>query len=336
MRLAILDDYLDHYRQHCDWSDIDGLDVLSFRDRANSFQELVGRLRGCDAVMRIRERSVFDRRLIEALPDLRLILATGMRNTRSLDLAATDERGITVCTTDALHQSTVEVVWWLILSLMRKLHAEHSVLRQGGWQTNLGEGLQGKTLGVVGFGAMGQPVAAIGRILGMTVLAWSPNLTPERTEGAGVACVGKQALFERSDVISLHMPMSDRSRGIVDAQAIAWMKPNAHLINTSRAGLVDNDALRVALLSGRIGGAGLDVFGIEPLPRDDPFRHLPNVIATPHVGFVTRENMDRFFNDSRENLLAYLAGTPIRRITRDQPFLAESQVGKVYRPDLYA
>lgn len=336
MRVAIIDDYLDYYRQHCDWSDIAGLEVVPFADHATSPDELVSRLTGFDAVMRIRERSVFDRSVISRLPNLKLILATGMRNTRSLDLSATDKRGITVCTTDALHQSTVEVVWWLILSLMRKLPAEHTVLRNGGWQTNLGEGLQGKKLGVLGFGAMGRPVAAIGKILGMEVMAWSPNLTPERTEESGVACVSKETLFGSCDVISVHMPMSEKTRFIVGAKEIGQMKSSAYLINTSRPGLVDGNALISALEEEKIGGAGLDVFETEPLDQADQLRKLSNVIATPHLGFVTKENMELFFRCSRENLLAYLSGKPIRIIDSTQPFLPDSQVGKVYTPNLYA
>jgi phosphoglycerate dehydrogenase-like enzyme len=278
--------------------------------------------------MRIRERTEFPRRVLERLPRLKLILATGMRNARSLDLAAADELGITVSTTDALHQTTVELTWGLILSLMRRLPQETASLRAGGWQVGLGQGLAGKTLGIIGLGNMGIPVSRIGRILDMNVIAWSRNLTPERSRPHDVECVTKERLFQTSDVVTLHLPHSDITEGTVGAAELAMMKAGAFLINTSRPRLVDEEALVSALALGRIAGAGLDVFEIEPLPSDHPFRLLPNVIATPHIGFVTKENMRIFFEQSLQNLLAFVAGRPINTITAERPFLPDSQVAQ--------
>ncbi len=328
MRLAILDDYQGVAASIVDWSSVKGVSVVPFTDHVHDPDALVGRLTGFDAVMRIRERTEFTRSILERLPQLKLILATGMRNARSLDLTATDDLGITVSTTDALHQTTVEVTWALILSLTRNLPLETGALRHGGWQQKLGKGLGGRTLGIVGLGNMGIPVSQIARIFGMKVIAWSRNLTPERTAPHGVECVGKEELFRRSDVITLHLPHSDTTEGTVGAAEIALMKPEAFLINTARPQLVDETALVKALSERRIGGAGLDVFAIEPLPVDHPFRTLTNVVATPHVGFVTEENMRLFYEQSLANLAAYVAGTPINVITAAAPFLPDSQVAR--------
>ena len=328
MRLAVLDDYQGVALQIVDWSRVPEVDVVPFRDHVHDEDQLVARLAEFDAVLRIRERTEFPRHVLERLPRLKLILATGMRNTRSLDLQAADDLGITVSTTDALHQTTVELTWALILCLTRRLPQETASLRAGGWQVGLGQGLAGKTLGVIGLGNMGIPVARIAKILGMQVVAWSRNLTPERTAPHDVECVSKDALFRRADVVTIHLPLSDTTEGTVGAEEIAAMKRTAFLINTARPQLVDESALISALQSGRIAGAGLDVFAIEPLPDDHPFRSLPNVLATPHIGFVTRENMAMFFEQSLENLVAYIRGEPINQISAAQPFLPESQVAK--------
>ena len=328
MKLAILDDYQSVAHRFIDWSVIPGLTVVSFNDHVLYEDELISRLSDFDAVMRIRERTKFSRNVLESLPKLRLILATGMRNARSIDLVATDELGVTVCTTDALHQTTVEVTWLLILALFRGFPAEYQLLRSGGWQYGVGIGLAGKTLGVLGLGNMGAPVAKIGQGFGMNVLAWSPNLTPERTLPLDVKCVAKEDLFRQSDALTIHIPHTSTTEGLVDAHSISLMKPTAFLINTSRPKLVDEVALINALETRKLGGAGLDVFDIEPLPRDHAYRKLHNVIATPHLGFVTEENYQIFFSESRENLEAYLRGESIRVITSNTPFLPESQVAR--------
>ena len=328
MRLAILDDYQGLAHRFVDWGKARGVTVVAFRDHVVDPDALVARLADFDAVMRIRERTEFPAAVLKQLPRLKLILATGMRNNRSLDLAAADQLGITVSTTDALHQTTVEVTWAMILGLFRRMPQECASLRAGAWQAGLGRGLAGKTLGVVGLGNMGIPVATIGRAFGMSVVAWSPNLTPERTAPHGVACVSKGELFETSDAITVHMPLSDRTIGLVGVSEIARMKPDAFIVNTSRPQIVDEQALIAALRDNRIGGAGLDVFEQEPLPDGHPFRTLPNVLATPHIGFVTEENYRIFFEESLENLLAYRNGNPIRTITAAQPFRPDSQVAK--------
>jgi phosphoglycerate dehydrogenase-like enzyme len=328
MRLAILDDYQGLAERLVDWNQAKGVTVVAFRDHVADADALVARLSDFDAVMRIRERTEFPASVLDRLPRLKLILATGMRNNRSLDLAACDRRGITVSTTDALHQTTVEITWAMILGLFRRIPQESASLRAGGWQMGLGQGLAGKTLGVLGLGNMGQPVAVIGKAFGMSVVAWSPNLTPERTAPFGVACVSKRELFERSDAITVHIPLSDHTVGLVGPEEIAAMKPQGYIVNTSRPQIVEERALIAALAENRIGGAGLDVFETEPLPAEHPFRVLPNVIATPHIGFVTEENYRIFYEESLENLLAYRAGEPIRTITAAQPFRPDSQVAK--------
>jgi phosphoglycerate dehydrogenase-like enzyme len=335
MRVAVLDDYQGFTSSFEGWSRAPDVAVVPFRDHVHDPAELVARLQGFDAVMRIRERTELPRAVLERLPRLKLILATGMRNARSIDLQAADELGITVSTTDALHQTTVEIVWALILSLFRRIPQEAASLRAGAWQVGLGRGLAGKTLGVLGLGAMGIPVARIGQGFGMNVAAWSPNLTPERTAPHGVACVSKSALFAESDVVTIHMPLSSRSEGLVGAQELRLMKRNAYLINTSRSQIVDEAALIDALRHDRIGGAGIDVFDVEPLPLDHPYRALPNVVATPHIGFVTEENYKIFFEESLDNLLAFLNGTPLRTITAATPFLPDSQVSRQMHETAY-
>lgn len=318
MRLAILDDYQNAALRMADWGSAPQIEVVPFTDHAHDPRQLVARLRDFDAVMRIRERTEFPRAVLEALPRLKLMLATGMRISRSVDLPATRELGITVCSTEVHHHTTVELTWGLILGLMRRIHSEAASFRAGGWQVGFGRGLSGKTLGVLGLGSMGVPVSQIGKLFGMTVTAWSPNLTPERAAPHGVTCVSKEELFANSDVLTIHIPLADSTVGIVGAADIARMKRDAYLINTSRPALVDQEALIAALNERRIGGAGLDVYDVEPLPVDHPYRSLPTVLATPHIGFVTEENHRIFYEQSLENAKAWLAGAPIRVVNGDQ------------------
>jgi phosphoglycerate dehydrogenase-like enzyme len=328
MRLAILDDYLGLAQTIVNWGVVPGLAVVGFRDHVHDQNELIERLSEFDIVMRIRERTEFPRSVLSRLPKLKLILATGMRNARSIDLPAADELGIVVCTTEAQHQTTVEVTWALILGLFRSIPQETASLRAGGWQVSLGRGLAGKTLGVLGLGNMGIPVAQIAQLFGMNVIAWSRNMTPERAGIHKVQSVSKEALFSQSDVITIHMPLSDATLGLVSATDLARMKKDAFLVNTSRPQIVDERALFEVLEKRLIGGAGLDVFETEPLPLHHPYRSMPNVLATPHIGFVTKENMEEFFQTSLKNLLAFLAGTPINVINGARPFLPDSQVSK--------
>lgn len=328
LRLAILDDYLGIGQAIVDWKQIPNLAVVSYRDHVYDEAQLIDRLGEFDFVMRIRERTEFTEQVLRSLPRLKMILATGMRNARSINLKVTDELGIVVSATEAQHQTTVEVTWALILAYFRCIQSETASLRAGGWQVTLGRGLAGKTLGILGLGNMGIPVAQIGKAFGMRVVTWSRNMTTERASAHGVEAVTKDELFRQSDVVTIHMPMSDDNAGIIGAKEIARMKPDAFLVNTSRAQLIDEKALLVALQSRRIGGAGLDVFETEPLPCDHPYRSLPNVIATPHIGFVTKENMEEFFHTSLANLKAFLAGSPVNVITATRPFLPDSQVAR--------
>lgn len=328
MRLAVLDDYQGFAVDRVDWSVLPGVTVVSFRDHVHDPDLLVARLRGFDAVLRIRERTEFPAHVLDRLPDLRLLLCTGMRNARSVDLPACDRLGITVCATDALHQTTVELTLWLIISLMRGLPRETASLRAGGWQIGTGRALAGKVLGVVGLGNMGIPVARICQLMGMEVIAWSRNLTQDRATPHGVTAVSKQDLFRRADVVTLHLPHSDSTEHTVGAAELALMKPDAVLVNTARPRLMDETAVIAALTQGRLGGLGLDVFDIEPMPLDHPFRSHPNVVATPHIGFVVEQNLRLFFDSSITNIRAFMAGSPVNVITGDRPFLPDSQVAQ--------
>ena len=328
MRLAVLDDYQGYAVNQVDWSTLPGVTVVSFRDHVHDPDLLVARLQGFDAVMRIRERTEFPREVLERLPDLRLFLCTGMRNARSIDLPTCDRLGITVCTTDALHQTTVELTIWLIIALMRGLRREIDSVRAGGWQIGTGTALNGRTLGVVGLGNMGIPVARICQLMGMEVIAWSRNLTQERAAPHGVTAVTKEELFRRADIVTLHLPHSDTTERTVGATELAWMKPGAKLVNTARPKLLDEAAVLEALRSGRLGGLGLDVFEVEPLPLDHPFRHHPAVVATPHIGFVVEQNLRMFFDTTIGNIRAWQAGRPVNTISGAQPYLPDSQVAQ--------
>ena len=312
IRVAAIDDYQGVALRYADWGRLRNVEVVSFRDHVSDPEALAARLAGYDAILRIRERTELPRAVLERLPRLKIILATGWRNTRSIDMTATAELGITVCMTEAHQLETVEITWWLILSLMRGVVREHASVRSGGWQLGIGRRLTGKTLGVLGLGTLGLPVAQAGRVFGMDVQAWSPRLTPERTKPHGIRAVSKKDFFETSDVITLHMPITDSTAGIVGREDIARMKPDAFLVNTSRAPLVDEAALIEVLRQRRIGGFGVDVFELEPLPLDHPYRELPNVLPTPHIGYITEENYCLFYGQSLENLEAWMRGSPIR------------------------
>jgi phosphoglycerate dehydrogenase-like enzyme len=316
MRVAVLDDYQSVAFRFADWGRLTGrgVSVVPFADHVMDPDALVARLVDFDAVMRMRERTEFPAEVLRRLPRLKLILATGIRNAGSIDLPVARELGITVCSTDALQPETVEVTWGLILSLFRGLPREIASVRAGGWQLGVGRRLTGKVLGVVGFGTMGLPVSRVAQAFGMSVQAWSPNLTPARTDPHDVRAVSKAELFSTSDAITVHVPMSPATRGLVGRHDIARMKADAVLVNTSRAPIVDEEALLEALRGRRIGGYGVDVYESEPLTLDHPYRHLANVVATPHIGYVTQENYQLFFGQSLENLEAFLQGTPQRVI----------------------
>ncbi|MFO0578776.1 MAG: D-2-hydroxyacid dehydrogenase family protein [Polyangia bacterium] len=313
-RLALLDDYQGVALRFGPFETLpEGLQVTVFRDTLSDLDALVERLRPFDAILLMRERTPFPRRLIERLPALRLLITTGARN-RSIDVAACIERGITCCGTPGHGDPTAELTFGLILSLLRDLPGQQQALRDGRWQTRVGLGLEGLTLGVIGVGKLGSRVARIGAAFGLRVLGWSPNLTPEAAAAAGALRVDKQTLLRESDVVTLHLVLSERSRHTLAAADLALMKPSAFLINTSRGPLVDQEALLAALLAGRIAGAALDVYDEEPLPAGHPLLAAPNTLLTPHLGYVTEQNYRAYFSGAVAAVHAYLAGAPLREL----------------------
>ena len=316
-RLAILDDYQGVARALGPWDRLpDALRIEVFRDTVSDPDALAERLRPFDALVIMRERTPFPRALVERLPNLRLLVTTGMRN-RSVDLAACAGKGVAVCGTPGFGNPTVDLAWGLILSLARRIPEQERALREGRWQVALGNGLEGKTLGVLGLGNLGGRVARVGAAFGMRVIAWSPNLTEERAAAAGAARVDKATLMAEADVLTLHVVLSERSRGIVGVEDIARMKRGAYIVNTSRGPLIDQPALIAALREGRIAGAGLDVYDEEPLPPDHPILSAPNTVLTPHLGYVTEENYRVYFQGAVEAVEGYLKGSPVRVLRAD-------------------
>ena len=314
MNVAVLDDYQGVARELADWKSLgDDVYVRFFHDHVESEDELVQRLEQFEVIAIMRERTPFPRSLIEKLPRLKLVVTTGKRNA-ALDVAACKARGITVCGTAGSAGSTVELAWGLIIAVARGIPREDLGLRHGRWQIAVGMELRGKTLGVLGLGRLGTQVAQIGRAFGMHVIAWSQNLTAERAQAGGAELVTKRQLFERSDVITVHLVLSDRTRRIVSNQELAWMKPTAYLVNTSRGPIVDTAALIEALHSSTIAGAALDVYDREPLSPDDPILHAPNTVLTPHLGYVADESYKTFYRETVEDIAAWIAGKPIREV----------------------
>ena len=312
VQIAVIDDWQDVARDVVDWSVLEAVGQVHFlHDYPADTATLIARLQGFEVICVMRERTLFDQALLQGLPALKLLVTGGMRNA-AIDLAAAKALGIQVCGTDSYKHAAPELTWALIMASTRNLLAESNALRAGQWQQGLGGDLHGKTLGILGLGSIGQRVAQFGQVFGMRVIAWSENLTPERPTAVGVTWVSKRQLFEQADVLSIHLVLSERSRGLVDAQALAWMKPSARLVNTARGPIVDEAALVDALRHGRLAGAALDVFGQEPLPADHEFRHLPNVLATPHVGYVSEQNYRQFYGQMIEDIQAWAAGE-IRR-----------------------
>ncbi len=315
-RIAILDDYQHVALKMADWSALppDCEPVVFDRNLATE-DEAARALADFDVVCLLRERMPMPRTLIERLPALKLIVVTGAHN-RTLDLAAAKERGITVSHTRGgdSQYATPELAWGLILSLMRHIPQEHQRMREGGWQETVGTALHGQTLSILGLGRLGSRMASIGRAFGMEVLAWSQNLTAERAEAAGATLVLKDELFARADVLTIHLVLGERSRGLVGAAELRRMKPSAVLINTSRGPIVDEAALIAALERPHIHGAGLDVYDREPLPPDHPLRRLGTVVLTPHLGYVTEGNYRMFYADTVEAIAAWRAGTPVRTL----------------------
>lgn len=306
IRVAVLDDYQQVARTMADWSPVEKRAELTiFHDHLHDHDALVRRLAPFDVLCVMRERTALTADLIAALPRLRLIASTGLANA-SIDLKAAAEHGVEVVNTDYSSTPTIEFTWSAILGLARDIAGEAASVRSGGWQTGLGTELGGKTLGILGLGRIGSKVARIGQVFGMQVIAWSENLQEETASALGVRRVSKQALLSQSDFLTIHTRLSERTRGIIGAPELATMKPGARLINSSRGPIVDEAALVDALISGRIAGAAVDVYETEPLPADHPFRDLPNVLATPHIGYVTEEMYRTFYGDSVRNIVEWL------------------------------
>ena len=324
MRVAILDDYQQVSLASTDWSAVRSLaEIDVFAKHIASTEALVSALEPYDVIVAMRERTFFDASRLSQLPRLRLLVTTGMANT-SIDLAAASAQGITVCGTGGSAYSTAELTWGLILALVRHIPEEDRRMKtvgraggaalgvSGGWQQTVGTDLHGKKLGLVGLGHQGQTVAKIGRAFGMKLAAWSQNLDPDVAKKAHAEAVSKEELFSSCDVVTVHYKLGPRSVGLVGAAELALMKPSAYLVNTSRGPIVDSAALLSALRSGSIAGAALDVFDVEPLPLSDPLRSAPNVVLTPHLGYVTEDAYRVFYGDAAEDIVAFASGSPVR------------------------
>jgi phosphoglycerate dehydrogenase-like enzyme len=309
----VLDDYQGVALGMADWAPVlDRVDVRVFREHLADVDELVEALREFEIVVLMRERTPFPRAVLERLPALRLLVTTGMRNA-SVDVAAAVERGVLVCGTGGLTTGTAELTWALILNLARHVSQENVNLRAGGWQHTVGTDLAGAQLGVLGLGRLGGQVARIGLAFGMAVSAWSEHLTDERAAEVGVRRAPTKAeLLASSDVVTIHLVLSERTRGLLGAPELALIRPSALLVNTSRGPIVEESALVAALRTGRIAGAGLDTFDVEPLPADHPFRTLPTVLATPHLGYVTQGGYRVYYRDVVADIAGYLSGEPVR------------------------
>jgi phosphoglycerate dehydrogenase-like enzyme len=306
MKVAILDDYQNVALQLADWSAVrQHAEIAVFNDHLADPAAVVARLRPFEVVCVMRERTPLTREILQQLPKLKLIASTGPRNA-SIDSQAAADLGIAVTATGYDSTPTIEFTWSLILACMRRIDREAASLKAGGWQTSLGANLRGKSLGVVGLGNVGREVARIGLAFGMKVIAWSQNLTEEKASAAGASLVDKQTLFREADIVTVHLVLSHRTRGLIGAPELALMKPTARLVNTSRGPIVDEAALIEALKARRIAGAAVDVFETEPLPGDHPFRKLDNVLATPHIGYVTDDLYRTFYGDAAASIAKWL------------------------------
>jgi D-3-phosphoglycerate dehydrogenase len=315
VRAAILDDYQNVAMKFADWASITkDVDVQVFNKHLGGTEAVIKALQGFAVISMMRERTPFPRQVIEALPDLKLLITTGARN-NSIDLKACAERGVTVCGTGAVGSPTTGIAFGLMLELTRRVGYENARMKAGAaLQSTVGKDLSGLTLGIVGLGKLGRASAAVGKAFGMKPIAWSPNLTPERAAEGGAEFVNKDDLFARADIVTIHLVLSDRSRGLITAADLGRMKKSAYLINTSRGPIVDEKALIAALNANAIAGAGLDVFDTEPLPLDHPFRTMDNVVITPHLGYVSEQNYARYYADIVEDIRAWLDGNPVRVI----------------------
>jgi phosphoglycerate dehydrogenase-like enzyme len=315
-RCAILDDYQNVTLTMGDWSGVQNdIDIAVFNEPFPDLETAAKALQGFDIICMMRERTPFRRDMIEKLPDLKLLITTGAKN-NSIDLAAAKERGVTVCGTGQFGNPTAGIVFGLMLELTRRIGYENNRMKSGAlWQTTIGSDLEGKTLGILGLGKLGSRVAAIGSAFGMKPIAWSQNLTADKAREAGATYVTKEDLFRQADFLTIHLQLSDRSRGIVGATELGLMKPTAYLINTARGPIVDEAAMLAALRDWKIAGAGLDTFDIEPLPTNHELRKLDNVVITPHLGYVSTENYTAYFKGMVEDIRGFLDGKPVRVIS---------------------
>lgn len=312
MRIVVLDDYQRVAEGYADWDAL-GADDVRFESEPLVGDALLRALAGAEVVVAMRERTAFTAEVLAQLPDLRLLVTTGPSNA-VIDVAAANARGVVVCGTESPRTATPELAWGLILAVLREIPTENAAVRDGGWQTTIGGGLDGRRLGIVGLGRLGSRMAHIGHAFGMEVVAWSQNLDADTAAAQGATRVTKEELFRTSDVVTVHYKLSERSRGLIGAAELALMKSSAILVNTSRGPLVDTDALLDALRAGRIRGAGIDVYDTEPLPRDHPLRSAPRTVLTPHIGYVTDETYRIYYGQAAEDIAAWIQGSPIRVI----------------------
>lgn len=316
LRCAILDDYQNVALELVDWSSIlDRVDVQSFNNHFESEEQLVEVISDIEIVVIMRERTPFTASLFEKLPNLKLLITSGMRNA-SIDLKAATNNGVTVCGTSSMSEPPTELTWALLLNLARQITKENNEFRNNGpWQSTVGGDLYGKRLGLLGLGKIGSRMAVIAQAFGMEVIAWSQNLTKEQADKFGVRlATSKEELLETSDFVSIHLVLSERTKGLISKKELQLMKASAYLINTSRAAIVDQEALIEALREKWIAGAGIDVFEIEPLPENHPFRRLPNVLATPHLGYVSERNYSTYYHETVEDIQAFLNGNVLRQL----------------------
>jgi len=318
MRVSVLDDYQGVALDMADWGPVRarGYEIAVERHHFVDQDAAVRALADSEIICAMRERTPFPKALLDRLPKLKLLITTGARNA-SFDMEALKARGITVCGTGGpggSNEDTAELAWGLILGAARRIAEDHAFMRQGGWQTRIGNRLAGKTIGLLGLGRLGSAVGRVGLAFGMKAIAWSQNLTAEKAAAQGVERVEKDELFRRSDVLSVHLVLSQRSRGLVGARELGLMKPTAILVNTSRGPICDTDAVIATLKEGRLAYAGFDVYDQEPLPIEHPLRSAPNVILTPHIGYVTEENYRSSYPQIVENIIGFLDGKPVRVI----------------------
>ncbi|MFG2766336.1 D-2-hydroxyacid dehydrogenase family protein [Streptomyces rubiginosohelvolus] len=316
LRCAVIEDFQSVATTVVDWSPVsDDVEIVTFTEHLATVDEAAAALDGFDIVVTLRERVPFPAELFARLPRLRLLVASGMRNS-VIDFDAARRHGVEVCGTASSSTPPVELTWALLLGLARGIVPEAEALRTGGpWQSTLGADLHGRTLGLLGLGKIGARVAQVGLAFGMDVVAWSRNLTKERTDEVGVGlAASKEDLLDSSDFVSVHLALGERTRGLIGAAELARMRPAAYLVNTSRAAIVDTDALLAALDAGTIAGAATDVFDVEPLPADDPVRTAPRLLATPHLGYVSRANYETYYGQAVEDIRAFLDGEPVRRL----------------------